>query len=112
MNKGTYNRMSAAQKKVIDDHCTTEWAGKVGGPWADFEHAGIAQDQGRSADHEVYSITPAQLAEWRKSAEPLQQDLGGQRQEGGRRSRRRDEGAAGSARRSSTRRIERVVQAA
>ena len=40
MNKGTYDRMSAAQKKVIDDHCTTEWAGKIGGPWADFEHAG------------------------------------------------------------------------
>jgi TRAP-type C4-dicarboxylate transport system substrate-binding protein len=27
MNKGTYDRMSAAQKKVVDDHCTTEWAG-------------------------------------------------------------------------------------
>ena len=31
MNKGKYDRMSAAQKKVIDDHCTTEWAGKFGG---------------------------------------------------------------------------------
>src|SRR5437660_989216 len=30
-NKSTYNQMSAAQKKVIDDHCTNEWAGKVSG---------------------------------------------------------------------------------
>ena len=28
-NKDTYDQMSAAQKKVIDDHCTNEWAGKV-----------------------------------------------------------------------------------
>ena len=70
MNKGTFERMSAAQKKVIDDHCTTEWAGKIGGPWAEFEHAGIAKIKAMP-DHEVYSITPAQLGEWRKSAEPL-----------------------------------------
>ena len=70
MNKGTYDRMSAGQKKVIDDHCTTEWAGKIGGPWADFEHAGIAKIKAQS-DHEVYSISPEQLGEWRKSAEPL-----------------------------------------
>ena len=40
MNK-TYAAMSAAQKKVIDDHCTTEWAARFADPWADFEHAGI-----------------------------------------------------------------------
>ena len=70
MNKGTYERMSSAQKKVIDDHCTTEWAGKIGGPWAEFEHAGIAKIKAQP-DHEVYSITAEQLGEWRKSAEPL-----------------------------------------
>src|SRR5205809_5937493 len=35
-NKGTYGQMSAAQKKVIDDHCTNEWASRIAGPWADF----------------------------------------------------------------------------
>jgi len=70
-NKTKYEQMSAAQKKVIDDHCSNEWAGKVAGPWADFEHAGIAKLKGDAA-HEVYAITPAQLAEWRKSAEPLE----------------------------------------
>ena len=70
-NKATYGQMSAAQKKVIDDHCTNEWAGKVAGPWADFEHAGVQKLKADSA-HEVYTISPAQLAEWKKAAEPLE----------------------------------------
>lgn len=69
-NKAKYAEMSAKQKKVIDDHCTTEWALKVAAPWADFEHAGIAKIKAE-AGHEVYDLTPAQLAEWKKSAEPL-----------------------------------------
>ena len=63
--------MSAAQKKVIDDHCTNEWARKVAGPWADFEHAGVQKLKADSA-HEVYPISAEQVAEWRKAAEPLQ----------------------------------------
>jgi TRAP-type C4-dicarboxylate transport system substrate-binding protein len=66
----TYNQMSAKQKKVIDDHCTNEWALKIASPWADFEHAGIAKIKAE-AGHEVYDITSQQLAEWRKAAEPL-----------------------------------------
>src|SRR5215471_901130 len=64
INKAKYEQMSAAQKKVIDGHCTTEWAGKIGGPWAEFEHAGIEKIKAEPG-HEVYSITPEQLAEWR-----------------------------------------------
>ena len=63
--------MSASQKKVIDNHCTGEWAAKVAGPWADFEHNGIAKLKAE-AGHEVYAISPAQLAEWKKAAEPLE----------------------------------------
>jgi TRAP-type C4-dicarboxylate transport system substrate-binding protein len=71
LNKGKYGEMSPAQKMVIDDHCTTEWAEKVAAPWADFEHAGI-QKLKDEPGHEVYSITADQLAEWRKAAEPLE----------------------------------------
>jgi TRAP-type C4-dicarboxylate transport system substrate-binding protein len=70
-NKSTYNAMSAAQKKVIDDHCTNDWALKVAAPWADFEHGGIAKIKAE-AGHEVYSLTPDQVAAWKKAAEPLQ----------------------------------------
>lgn len=70
-NKDKYSQMSAAQKKVIDSHCTNEWALKVAAPWSDFEHNGVAKLKAE-AGHEVYQISPAQLAEWRKAAEPLE----------------------------------------
>jgi len=69
-SKTKYNEMSASQKKVIDDHCTNEWAVKAASPWADFEHSGIAKLKADPA-HEVYTITDAQLAEWKKAAEPV-----------------------------------------
>jgi TRAP-type C4-dicarboxylate transport system substrate-binding protein len=70
-NKAKYNEMSAAQKKVIDGHCTPDWALKVAAPWADFEHAGIAKIKAE-AGHEVYEPSAAQVAEWKKAAEPLE----------------------------------------
>ena len=71
-NKDKYNQMSAAQKKVIDNHCTPEWALKVASPWADFEHAGIAKIKAE-AGHEVYEPNPEQVAEWKKAAQPLEE---------------------------------------
>jgi TRAP-type C4-dicarboxylate transport system substrate-binding protein len=70
-NKTKYEQMSASQKKVIDNHCTGEWAAKVAGPWADFEHNGIAKLKAE-AGHEVYSISPEQLAEWKQATAPLE----------------------------------------
>ena len=72
MNKDKYNAMSAAQKKVIDDHCTTEWAVKLATPWADFEADGRPKIKAE-AGHEVYALAPAQLEEWKKAAAPLQE---------------------------------------
>jgi len=71
INKAKYQQMSPAQQKVIDDHCNTEWALKVGSPWADFEHAGIEKIRSEPG-HEVYEITPEQLAAWRRAAAPLE----------------------------------------
>jgi len=69
-NKSKYNRMSTAQKKVIDDHCNNEWAVRVASPWADFEHGGIAKLAAEEG-HEVYKISPEQTAAWKKAAQPL-----------------------------------------
>jgi TRAP-type C4-dicarboxylate transport system substrate-binding protein len=66
MNKDKYESMSAAQKKVIDDHCTTEWAEKVAAPWADFEFAGRAKLAGQ-AGHTSYKLTAEQLEAWKKA---------------------------------------------
>ena len=70
MNKAAYEKLSPAQRTVIDHHCTAEWAEKVVSPWADFEHGGrdkIAALPG----HEVYKLTPEQMAAWKTAAEPL-----------------------------------------
>jgi len=70
MNKSRYESMSPAQRTAIDHHCTTEWAEKVASPWADWEHAGrdkVAAEPG----HDVYKLTPDQVAAWRTAAEPL-----------------------------------------
>ena len=70
MNQAKYNSLSAAQRKVIDDHCTSEWAEKVATPFADFEHSGHAR-LAAEAGHQAYTLTPDQLAAWRQAAQPL-----------------------------------------
>ena len=82
MNKAKYESMSAAQKKVIDDHCNNEWALRVAAPWADFERAGVAKLTAEPG-HEVYTITDAQLAEWKKAAEPVVKAWGDSVRKGG-----------------------------
>jgi TRAP-type C4-dicarboxylate transport system substrate-binding protein len=70
MNKDKYNSMSPAQKKVIDDHCTSEWAEKVGSAWADFEIAGRAKIAALPG-HVLVKLTPDQLGAWRKAVAPV-----------------------------------------
>ncbi|WP_284417888.1 MULTISPECIES: TRAP transporter substrate-binding protein [unclassified Bradyrhizobium] len=70
VNLKTYNSMSAAQKKVFDDHCTPEWAAKVADPWADFEAAGRVKMKAL-AGHDVYKLTDDQLSQWKAATESL-----------------------------------------
>ncbi len=70
MNKASYERMSPAQKRAIDAHCSTEWAGKVGKTWGDYEAAGRAELRAMPG-HTAYQLTPAEVAAWRKAAEPV-----------------------------------------
>ena len=70
MNPSVYEAMSASQKKVIDDHCTNDWAARFAGPWADFEAAGVNKLR-ELPGHEIVSVTPDQLNEWKASGEPV-----------------------------------------
>ena len=70
INLAKYNAMSDGQKKIIDDHCTPEWASKVTDPWTDFEANGRVKMKAL-AGHEVYPLTPEQLATWKKAVAPL-----------------------------------------
>lgn len=70
MNKKAYNRLNAAQKKVIDDHATPYWAQRIATPWSMWDIAGrdkIAAMPG----HTIHTLSAAQVAEWKKSAEPV-----------------------------------------
>ena len=71
-NKTKYNQMSDAQKKVIDEHCNNEWAGRVADGWADFEFAGRAKIAAEPG-HEIYTLTPEQMTAWKRAAEPLRE---------------------------------------
>jgi TRAP-type C4-dicarboxylate transport system substrate-binding protein len=70
MNQAKYDSLSANQRRVIDNHCTSEWAEKVASPWADFEYGGHAK-LAAEAGHEVYQLTPEQLGAWRTAVAPL-----------------------------------------
>lgn len=70
LNKDKMAAMSPAQKKVMDEHCTTEWAEKVGSAWADFEVAGRTKIGGM-AGHEMVKLNAEQIATWRKAVAPV-----------------------------------------
>jgi len=70
LNKDKYNGLSATQKAVMDQHCSNAWALRIATPWAEFESAGRDKVKAHPG-HEVYPLTPDQLAAWRKSAEPV-----------------------------------------
>ena len=70
LNKDKYNALAPAQKKVVDEHCTTEWAEKVASKWAEFEANGRTKI-GATAGHEMIKLTPEQLDAWRKAVAPV-----------------------------------------
>jgi TRAP-type C4-dicarboxylate transport system substrate-binding protein len=70
INLDKYNSLSPAQKKVIDDHCSPEWASKVADPFIEFEANGRVKMKAMEG-HEVYPLTSEQLDEWKKAVKPL-----------------------------------------
>jgi TRAP-type C4-dicarboxylate transport system substrate-binding protein len=76
INLNTYNSLSPAQKNVIDDHCTAEWAAKINDPWADFEANGRLKLKSMEG-HEVYPLTDQELGEWKKAVKPLHDSWAG-----------------------------------
>ncbi len=70
LNPRWYERLSAAQKKVIDDHCTNEWAAKVGAGWGSDEDSG-QQKLEKMGGHTIVKLTPQQIDAWRAATKPL-----------------------------------------
>lgn len=70
INPAKYESLSAGQRKVIDAHCNGDWAYRVGKEWGDQEAAGRAKMKA-DPGHVITPLSAAELAAWRKSAEPL-----------------------------------------
>jgi len=70
MNKGFYQRLAPAQKKVIDDHCNNDWAKRVGTDWGDDEDTGRQKliDKG---GHTIVPMSKAQIDAWRAATAPV-----------------------------------------
>ena len=70
INKGTMDGLSAEDRKVVEDHCTPEWAEKMSSGWADIEAAGrekIAAD----SSHTLHKPDADQVKMWKDAAAPL-----------------------------------------
>ncbi|MCO6188557.1 TRAP transporter substrate-binding protein [Rhizobium sp. L1K21] len=73
VNKAAYEGMPDDERKVFDDHCTSEWAQKVAEGWANWEAAG--RDKAKSeSDQIVYEPTESDMALWHEAAAPLMDD--------------------------------------
>jgi TRAP-type transport system periplasmic protein len=70
LNKAKYDALSPAQKKVMDDYCSSEWSLRIATPWADFESGGKEKVKAMGS-REIYQLTADQLAAWKKSAEAV-----------------------------------------
>ncbi|QDZ00550.1 TRAP transporter substrate-binding protein [Nitratireductor mangrovi] len=73
MNKAKYEGMSENQKKVIDDHCTSEWAERVAAGWADNEDSG-RQKIMEMDGHNIIEPSEEDVAAWREAAAPLREE--------------------------------------
>lgn len=70
MNPASYDKLSDADKKVIDDHCNPEWSAKVAQGWADDDMA--ARDK-LIADpaQTLNKPTEDEVQKWRDAAMPI-----------------------------------------
>ena len=70
MNKAAYDKLSPANKKVIDEHCTPEWSKKMATGWAENEKKGYAEMVAQKT-RTVYKPTPAEVKQWQDAMAPI-----------------------------------------
>lgn len=70
VNKQKYESLPEAARKVLDNHCTSEWAREVATPWAKFEAAGV-EKIGAMEGHTIDRPNAEQLAAWKEATSPV-----------------------------------------
>ncbi len=72
-NRNSYNKLSDNQKKVIDAHCTGEWAQKFMSAWNGQEAHGRAE-LAKMAGHSVYPVSEQFRNEMKAATEPVRKE--------------------------------------
>jgi TRAP-type C4-dicarboxylate transport system substrate-binding protein len=70
INPNSYNKLSAAQKKILDATCTPEWAARIYKPWHDQE-AELKARLLKDKDRQIYKVSSSDIGLWRKAADPV-----------------------------------------
>jgi TRAP-type C4-dicarboxylate transport system substrate-binding protein len=70
INKDFLAELSPENRKVIDEHCTPEWAEKMSAGWADVEAGGRDKIKA-DPTHTLYKPDAQQLRLWKAAAAPL-----------------------------------------
>ncbi|SDY60869.1 TRAP transporter substrate-binding protein [Citreimonas salinaria] len=70
MNQSTYDSMTSEEQAVMNDHCTSEWAGRLASGWAEQEASGREKALADES-HTVHQPTEDELAAWREATAPL-----------------------------------------
>ena len=71
MNKKSYDRLSARQKKVMADHGTPQWSQKIIAAWAQKETKGLSDMMADGNEHHLHQPAGANLTAWKNATAPL-----------------------------------------
>lgn len=74
INQRFYDGLSAGQRKVIDDHCTPDWAQKTYRYWYEDDQKQDKEAREKYPNRVWTKIGPTEIAAWRKAAEPVLAD--------------------------------------
>ncbi len=72
MNKAKIDALAPEDRKVIDDHCSSEWAEKMASQWADAEASG--RQKMIDAGHTMYKPTADEVKLWIDATASLQSE--------------------------------------
>lgn len=70
MNTRSYGRLTAAQRAVVDAHCSTEWAERIGNAWAESDIRGRETLLARPG-HTGVQVDAQAMALWQAAAQPM-----------------------------------------
>jgi len=69
ISRKTYDSLSPAQKKVIDDHCTPEWSARIHAGW--YLDGTTREQDIRKSDRKLTKLNDDEVKLWRDAARPL-----------------------------------------